>query len=122
MIRKLTNKEEEIMNLFWEHGAMFIRDLLGYFNEPKPHYNTVATIVKIMEEKGFVARQPMGNTHQFYPIITEKEYKSSALNAVISQYYNNSYASVVSHFIEQEAMNLDDLKEIIRQIEEKKQA
>ena len=94
MIKKLTNKEEEIMNLFWKHGAMFIRELLPYFNDPKPHYNTVATIVKIMEEKGFVARQPMGNTLLFYPLITEQEYKSSALDAVISQYYNNSYASV----------------------------
>lgn len=122
MIKKLTNKEEEIMNLFWKHGAMFIRELLPYFNDPKPHYNTVATIVKIMEEKGFVARQPMGNTLLFYPLITEQEYKSSALDAVISQYYNNSYASVVSHFIEKEAMDLDELKDLIRLIEENREA
>ena len=122
MIKKLTNKEEEIMNLFWKHGAMFIRELLPYFNDPKPHYNTVATIVKIMEEKGFVARQPMGNTLLFYPLITEQEYTSSALDAVISQYSNNSYASVVSHFIEKDAMELDELKDLIRQIEENRKA
>lgn len=117
MIKKLTPKEEEIMNLFWTHGDMFIRDLLNFFDEPKPHYNTVATMVKILEEKGFVARRPMGNTHQYHALISEKEYKSSALNAVISQYYNNSYTSVVSHFIEQESMDLDELKELIRKIE-----
>ena len=120
MIKKLTNKEKEIMNLFWQHGDMFIRDLLNFFNEPKPHYNTIATMVKILEEKGFVARRPMGNTHQYYAIISEKGYKSSALDAVISQYYNNSYTSVVSHFIEQESMDLDELKELIRQIESKR--
>ena len=120
MIKKLTNKEEEIMNFFWQHGDMFIRDLLNFFSEPKPHYNTVATMVKILEEKGFLARRPMGNTHQYYAIISEKEYKSSALDAVVSQYYNNSYTSVVSHFIEQESMDLDELKELIRQIESRR--
>lgn len=122
MKKQLTNKEEEIMNLFWEHGAMFIRDLLTYFDDPKPHYNTIATIVKLVEAKGFLARQPMGNTLQFYPIISKKEYKSSTLDAVISQYYDNSYASVVSHFIEKEAMDLDELKDLIRQIEENRKA
>lgn len=122
MKKQLTNKEEEVMNLFWEHGAMFIRDLLTYFDDPKPHYNTVATIVKLVEAKGFLARQPMGNTLQFYPIISKKEYKSSTLDAVISQYYDNSYASVVSHFIEKEAMDLDELKDLIRQIEENRKA
>lgn len=120
MIRKLTNKEEEIMHIFWTQGDMFIRDLLAFFGEPKPHYNTVATMVKILEEKGFLARQPMGNIHQYHPLISEKEYKSSALDAVVSQYYNNSYTSVVSHFIEREAMGLDELKELIREIESKR--
>lgn len=120
MIRKLTNKEEEIMNIFWMQGDMFIRDLLAFFGEPKPHYNTLATMVKILEEKGFLSRRQMGNTHQYYPLISEKEYKSSALDAVVSQYYNNSYTSVVSHFIEREAMDLDELKELIREIESKR--
>lgn len=108
------------MNIFWTQGDMFIRDLLAFFGEPKPHYNTVATMVKILEEKGFVARRQMGNTHQFHPLISEKEYKSSALDAVVSQYYNNSYTSVVSHFIEKEVMDLDELKELIREIENRR--
>ena len=117
MIKKLAAKEEEVMTLFWQHGDMFIRDLLNYYEDPKPHYNTVATQVKFLEEKKFLGRRPMGNTYQYYALISEKEYKGSALSSVISQYFNNSYTSVVSHFIEEEAMDLDELKALINQIE-----
>lgn len=117
MIKKLATKEEEVMSLFWKHGDMFIRDLLNYYEEPKPHYNTLATQVKFLEEKKFLGRRPMGNTNQYYALISEKEYKGSALSAVISQYFNNSYTSVVSHFIEEESMDLDELRELIDQIE-----
>lgn len=119
-MKRLTAKEEEIMNLLWKHGSMFIRELLAFYEEPKPHYNTVATMIKLLEEKGFVQRRACGNTHQYAAAISEKEYKSSALNEVISQYYNNSYASVVSQFIEEEAMDLEELKELIHQIENNK--
>ena len=117
MIKKLAAKEEEVMTLFWQHGDMFIRDLLNYYEDPKPHYNTVATQVKFLEEKKFLGRRPMGNTNQYYALISEKEYKGSALSTVISQYFNNSYTSVVSHFIEEEIMDLDELKALINQIE-----
>ena len=117
MIKKLAAKEEEVMTLFWKYGDMFIRDLLSYYDEPKPHYNTVATQVKFLEEKKFLGRRPMGNTFQYYALISEKEYKGSALKAVVSQYFNSSYTSVVSHFIEEEAIDLNELKEIIEQIE-----
>ena len=117
MMKKLATKEEEVMTLFWKHGDMFIRDLLNYYDDPKPHYNTIATQVKFLEEKKFLGRRPMGNTFQYYALISEKEYKGSALSAVISQYFNNSYTSVVSHFIEEEAMDLDELRELIDQIE-----
>ena len=117
MIKKLAAKEEEVMTLFWQHGDMFIRDLLNYYEDPKPHYNTIATQVKFLEEKKFLGRRPMGNTNQYYALISEKEYKGSALSSVISQYFNNSYTSVVSHFIEEESMDLDELKALINQIE-----
>ena len=117
MIKKLAAKEEEVMTLFWQHGDMFIRDLLNYYEDPKPHYNTVATQVKFLEEKKFLGRRPMGNTNQYYALISEKEYKGSALSSVISLYFNNSYTSVVSHFIEEESMDLDELKALINQIE-----
>ena len=122
MMKKLATKEEEVMTLFWKHGDMFIRDLLNYYDDPKPHYNTVATQVKFLEEKKFLGRRPMGNTNQYYALISEKEYKGSALSSVISQYFNNSYTSVVSHFIEEEAMDLDELRELIDQIEKNRKS
>ena len=96
MKQRLTAKEEEIMNIFWEHGEMFIRDILNYLPEPKPSYNTVGTQVKFLEEKGFVKRKPIANTFLYIPAISEKEYSGETIGNVIKQYYNNSYASVVS--------------------------
>ena len=120
MKQRLTAKEEEIMNIFWEHGEMFIRDILNYLPEPKPSYNTVGTQVKFLEEKGFVKRKPIANTFLYIPAISEKEYSGETIGNVIKQYYNNSYASVVSQFVEEEKMDLDELKALIAEIEERK--
>lgn len=116
-MKRLTAKEEEIMRIFWENGPMFVRGLLAYYEDPKPHYNTVSTLVCGLEEKGFVGYTPYGNTYQYYALVSEKEYKSSALKEVISQYYNNSYVNVVSSFIEEEGLSVDELKALIDQIQ-----
>ena len=117
---KLTAKEEEIMTIFWENGEMFIRDILNYLPEPKPNYNTVATQVKFLEEKGFVTRKPIANTFLYVPVISEKEYSGNTISNVVQQYYNNSYASVVSQFVEEEKMDLDELKALIAEIENRR--
>ena len=116
-MKHLTAKEEEVMRIFWNEGAMFVRELLAYYDEPKPHYNTVSTLVRGLEEKGFVGYKAYGNTYQYYALITEKEYKASALKNLVSQYYNNSYTNVVSTFIEEEGISLAELKELIHTIE-----
>lgn len=118
MMKRLTVKEEEIMRIFWQQGPLFVRGLLEYYEEPKPHYNTVSTLVRGLEEKGFVGYQAYGNTYQYYALISEKQYKRSALNEVVSQYYDNSYANVVSAFIEEEGLSVEDLKALILQIEQ----
>ena len=119
-MKRLTIKEEEIMRMFWENGPMFVRELLAFYEEPQPHYNTISTLVRSLEEKGFVKYKAYGNTYQYYATIQEKEYKRSALNEVVAQYYDNSYANVVSTFIEEEGMSVDDLKALIAQIESKR--
>ena len=116
----LTAKEEELMVLFWEHGQMCIRDLVNYIPEPKPHYNTVATLVKFLEEKGFLARKPVANTYLYSPIISEKRYRGETVSSVVRRYYDNSYTSLVSQFVEEEKMNLDELRVLIEQIENRK--
>ena len=115
-MKRLTAKEEEIMQMFWEHGPMFVRELLAFYEEPKPHYNTVSTLVRGLEDKGFVKYRAYGNTYQYYAVVPDKEYKRSALNDVVAQYYNN----VVSAFIEEEGMSVDELKALIAEIESKK--
>lgn len=119
-MKKLTPKEEEIMNILWTHGPLFIREMLAFYSEPKPHYNTVATLVKLLVEKGFVSYRAFGNTYRYEAKITENEYKGSAIGEIVSQYFDNSYTKVVSQFIEDEKMNLEELKQLIAQIEEGK--
>ena len=121
-MKRLTVKEEEIMWMFWEHGPMFVRELLVFYEEPKPHSNTVSTLVRGLEENGFVGYKAYGNTSKYYPLISAKDYKRSALNDVIAHYYDNSFANVVSSFVEEEGMPLDELKELIARIENKRQA
>lgn len=121
-MKRLTTKEEEIMRMFWEYGPMFVRELLAFYEDPKPHYNTVSTLVRGLEEKGFVGYKAYGNTYQYYPLISANDYKRSALNDVIAQYYDNSFANVVSSFVEEEGMPLDELKALIAQIESKRKA
>lgn len=101
---------------------MFVRELLAFYEEPKPHYNTVSTLVRGLEEKGFVGYKAYGNTYQYYPLVSAKDYKRSALNEVVAHYYDNSFANVVSAFVEEEGMPLDELKELIARIENKRKA
>lgn len=117
MKQKLTAKEEMLMSIFWQHGDLFIRDLISYIPEPKPHYNTVATLVKFLEEKGFVEREPMANSFRYKVKISERQYRGNTISDVVSRYYDNSYASLVSQFVEEDKMNLDDLKALIKAIE-----
>ncbi|NDV58133.1 BlaI/MecI/CopY family transcriptional regulator [Bacteroides sp. 519] len=119
-MKRLTPKEEEIMNIFWKEGSKFVRELLAYYDDPKPHYNTVSTLVRGLEEKEFLAYNAYGNTYQYYPLISEKTYKSSTLKDLVAHYYNNSYTNVVSTFIEEDGISLDELKELIKEIENKR--
>ena len=105
------------MGFFWEKGPLFVKQMLAFYEAPKPHFNTLSTIVRGLEEKGFVGYKVYGNTYQYHPVISESEYKGSALNEVVSQFYDNSYINVVSQLIEEERMLLDELKDLIARIE-----
>ena len=109
------------MNIFWAHEPLFIRDLISYIPEPKPHYNTVATLVKFLEEKGFVEREPMANSFRSKVKINERQYHGDTVSEVVARYYDNSYTSLVSQFVEEDKMDLQELKELIARIEKKQQ-
>lgn len=116
-ILKLTAKEEELMNFFWAKGDLFVRELLEFYPEPKPHFNTLSTIVRGLEEKGFLDHKSFGNSYQYYAVITQEDYKNGALSNVVSKYFKNSYLGVVSSLIKEEQISLDDLKKLIEQVE-----
>ncbi len=95
---KLAKREEQIMNVFWQLGKAFIKEVIPELPEPKPHYNTVATMVKILEDKGFLAHESVGNIFQYYPIIPKEDYQKDAMQDIVSQYFNNSYPSMLAFF------------------------
>ena len=118
-MKRLTSKEEEILGYFWAKGPLFVRELLDLQEEPKPHYNTLSTIVRTLEEKGYIGYKVFGNTHQYYALISEDEYRMKTLKQVVDKYFDNSYTRVVSTLIEEEALTLDELQELIQQIKNK---
>ena len=116
-MKRLTAKEEEIMRIFWENGPMFVRGLLAYYEDPKPHYNTVSTLVRGLEEKGFVGYTPYGNTYQYYAVVSRDDFKKKTLKGVISKYFNNSYLGAVSSLVKEEDISVEELKQLIREVE-----
>ena len=117
-MKGLTTKEEEIMGFFWEKGSMFVKELLTYYDEPKPHFNTLSTIVRGLEDKGYLAHHTFGNTYQYYAIVTEETYRKGTLRQVVSKYFNNSFLSAVSSLVKEEDISLDDLKALIKEVED----
>jgi predicted transcriptional regulator len=119
-MEKLTNKEEEIMHILWRLEKAFVKDVLAEIKGEKPHYNTLSTIIRHLEDKGYVAYNAYGKTHQYYPIIKKEEYRKRFMNMAIDNYFNNSYKNVVSFFAKEEKISVDELKEIIKLIEKEK--
>lgn len=117
-MKGLTAKEEEIMGFFWEKGPLFVKEMLAFYDEPKPHFNTLSTIVRGLEEKGFLNHRAFGNTYQYYAVVSEAEFSKGTLRNVISKYFNNSYLRAVSSLVEEEDISLDDLKKLISEVEQ----
>lgn len=116
-MKKLTKKEAEIMNLFWEHGAMFVRELRELYPEPRPHINTLSTMVRILESNGYLSHKAFGPSYQYYPLVSREEYSRSSLSGVISSCFGNSYLRAVSTLVREEKISLDELRQLIDQIE-----
>ena len=118
---RLTAKEEEIMSFFWDKGPLFVKQIHESYPEPRPHYNTLSTVVRGLEEKGFVGYTAYGNTHQYHALVSREEYRRLSLKNVITRYFDNSYRHAVSALIEEEALSIDELKELIRKVEQQNQ-
>lgn len=119
-MQKLTNKEEEIMHILWKLEKAFVKDVLAEIKDDKPHYNTLSTIIRNLEDKGYVSYNAYGKTHQYFPIVSKEAYKKKFMTTAIENYFNSSYKNVVSFFAKEEKISVDELKEIIALIEKKK--
>ncbi len=116
-MKRLTTKEKEIMDLYWKHGPMFVKELLEFYDEPRPHFNTLSTTVRILEKKGFLDHKQFGTSYQYFPTISEHDYGRSSLTGIIKNYFDDSYLSAVSSFVKEEKISVDELKELIERIE-----
>ena len=119
-IKELTKAEEEIMQVLWNLGKAFVKDILAKLPEPKPAYNTVSTIVRILEQKGFVAFEAFGKTHQYYTKVSKTDYTKFATNKIKNSFFGNSASAMMSFFIENEQIDLKELDEILKIIEARK--
>lgn len=117
IMKHLTNREEEIMDLFWQKESVFVKDIIDELPEPKPHYNTISTIVRGLEEKGFVGHEQFGNTYRYFAIISREEFSKNTIKNLVSKYFDKSYSSVVSMFVEEEKISVEEIKALIRQVE-----
>ncbi|PWB23682.1 BlaI/MecI/CopY family transcriptional regulator [Flavobacterium sp. HTF] len=120
-MQKLTNKEEEIMHILWKLKKAFVKEIQAEILEDQPHYNTLSTIVRNLEDKGYVAHNAFGNTHQYYPAVSIEDYRQGFMSTAIDNYFNSSYKSMVSFFAKEEKISADELREILAMIENPKE-
>ena len=116
----LTKAEEQIIRVFWKIGPAFVKDVLNELPEPKPAYNTVSTIVRILEKKEVIAYKAYGKSHQYYPLITEEQYRKQTLKGVIGKFFGNSNQNLVAHLVNEENISLEELDEMLTDIKKSK--
>lgn len=117
-MKELTKAEEQIMIILWKIRKGFVKDILEHFSEPKPAYNTVSTIVRILQEKGFVSHRAYGRTHEYFPLISKKEYTKSQMGNFVSSYFSNSYEKMVSFFAREKEISISEMEEIMKLMSE----
>jgi predicted transcriptional regulator len=121
-MEKLTRQEEKVMQAVWKTQEGAVKDILeNYPDEPKPHYNTLATVVKLLEGKGYIDHKTFGNVNVYFPKITQEAYAAQFLSGFVSSYFENSYKNVVSFFAKNEKLSEKDLEEILTMIQSKKE-
>ncbi len=119
-MKTLTKAEEQIMQVLWKLGPSFVKDLVEEMPEPRPHYNTVSTLVKILVEKGFVNFKAYGKSHQYYALISKEEYSHKTVKNLVKGYFEGSFSNMVSFFVKEKDMSVSDLEKLLQQIKQSK--
>ncbi len=116
-MKELTKAEEQVMQVLWQIKQGFAADLLANFPEPKPAYNTVLTVVRILEKKGFVGHETFGKANRYYPLVSKEQYSEAFMQHFVQHYFDNSFKSMVSFFAQNKDISMEDLDEIRRMID-----
>ena len=117
-MKKLTRKEEEVMKILWKLEKAFVKDIIEEYDEPKPHYNTVSSLVRLLQDKGIIGFKQYGNTYEYFPLVTKEEYRKTFMKQVVSDYFDNSYKSAVAFFVKEKGLSPAELEELIKLIKE----
>lgn len=121
-MQKLGKREEQIMQVVWQLEKAFIKDIIDELPEPKPHYNTIATMVKILTEKGFLSAEKIGNTFLYTPLVPLAEYRQQDVATIKKKYFGNSFTKMIAHFAKEEKLSDEELDELVRIIKSQKTA
>ena len=119
-MKELTKAEEEVMQILWRLERAFVKEVLAEFPDPKPAYNTISTIIRILEKKQFVGFKAFGKTHQYFPLVSIEEYKSKISSSLLSNYFGGSIENMVSFFAKKEAIDVNELDSILNELKSKK--
>lgn len=117
-LKELTKAEDQVMQILWILEKAFVKDILSEFSDPKPAYNTVSTIVRILEKKGFVSYKAYGKTHEYYPIIKKSDYSKFYLNNFVSNYFEGSFQNLVTFFAKQNNLDVNQIEELMKHVED----
>lgn len=117
-MKTLTRAEEQIMQVLWELKRAYVKDIIARLPLPKPAYNTVSTVVRILEKKGVVGHYSHGKTHEYYPLVSKKEYRKQFFGRFFQNYFSNSYLSFTSFFAKEQNLSLQELEAMKKMIEE----
>lgn len=117
--KTLTKAEEQIMQALWKLGPSFVKDIIEELPEPKPHYNTTSTLIKILVDKGFVNFKAFGKSHQYYALISKEEYSSNTMRNFVQGYFAGSFSNLVNFFVKEKELSINELEELLQQIRNK---
>ena len=117
-MKKLTNAEEEVMQILWDLGHGFVKDVIDKMEDPKPPYNTVSTVIRVLEKKEFISHKQYGNTYEYFSIVSREEYAKAHFNGFLSNYFNNSFPKMAAFFARENNLDLKELAELMRLTEE----
>ena len=116
-LKELTRAEDQVMQILWSIGRGVVRDIIDKMPEPKPAYNTVSTIVRILETKGFVDHKAYGKTHEYFPLISKEKYMRFYLNNMIRGYFNGSFQNLVSFFARDNKLDANDIEKLLNEVQ-----